>query len=160
MNMLAVVSFIAYNAGFIRNILRLIDFVWCPKIFLFEFSHWFVEHGQFWCKTFLLWFLMMLVIDLMFLRDYPSNPLIGYLNINSIKNKIVQLVNICKTFPMEILCKDKSNLDLCFPNAQVPLPDCQCPAFSEGAQFIRRRKTNLHSYQDNCEKVNCQWNLK
>lgn len=99
---------------------------------------------------------MMLVIDLMFLRDYPSNPLIGYLNINSIKNKIVQLVIICKTFPMEILCKDKSNLDLCFPNAQVPLPDCQCPAFSEGAQFIRRRKTNLHSYQDNCEKVNCQ----
>lgn len=103
---------------------------------------------------------MMLVIDLMFLRDYPSNPLIGYLNINSIKNKIVQLVNIYKTFPMEILCKDKSNLDLCFPNAQFPLPDYQLPAFSEGAQFTKRRKNNLHSYQDNCEKVNCKLNLK
>ena len=30
-------------------------------------------------------------------RDYPSNPMIGYLNINSIRNKIVQLTDICKT---------------------------------------------------------------
>ena len=33
-------------------------------------------------------------------RDYPSFPMIGYLNINSIRNKIVQLTNICRAFPI------------------------------------------------------------
>ena len=35
--------------------------------------------------------------------DYPSYLMIGYLNINSIKNKIVQLTDICKTSLIEIL---------------------------------------------------------
>ena len=33
-------------------------------------------------------------------RDYPSFPMIGYLNINSIRNRIVQLTNICRAFPI------------------------------------------------------------
>ena len=44
-------------------------------------------------------------------RDYPSNPIIGYFNINSIRNKIVQLTDTCKTTLIEILCIDETNLD-------------------------------------------------
>ena len=59
-----------------------------------------------------------------FRRDYPSNPMIGYLiNINSIRNKMVQSADICKTSSTEILCIDVIKLDSSFPNAQVHLPD-------------------------------------
>ena len=44
-------------------------------------------------------------------RNYPSYPMIGYSNINSIRNKIEQLTDICKTSPIEILCIDESKLD-------------------------------------------------
>ena len=49
----------------------------------------------------------------------------GYLNINSIRNKIVQLTDICKTTPIEILCIDETKLESSFPNAQVHLHDYQ-----------------------------------
>ena len=55
--------------------------------------------------------------------------MIGYLNIISIKDKIVQLTDICKTSPIEILCIDESKLDSSFLNAQVQLPDYQFPPF-------------------------------
>ena len=42
------------------------------------------------------------------LRDYPSNSMLGYLNINSIRNKIVPLTDIYKTFPIEVLCIDQT----------------------------------------------------
>ena len=50
-------------------------------------------------------------------KDYPSYLMIGYLNINSIKNKIVQLTDICKTSLIEILCIDETKLggDYMFP---------------------------------------------
>ena len=62
-------------------------------------------------------------------RDYPSYPMIGYSNINSIRKKIEQLTDICKTSPIEILCIDETKLDSSFPNAQVHLPDYQFPPF-------------------------------
>ena len=40
-------------------------------------------------------------------KVYPSYSMIGYLNTNSIRNKIVQLTDICKTSPIEILCTDE-----------------------------------------------------
>ena len=43
-------------------------------------------------------------------RSYHSNPMIGYLNINSTRNKIVQLSDICKASPIEILCIDETKL--------------------------------------------------
>ena len=56
-------------------------------------------------------------------RVYPSNPLIGYLNIDSTRNKIVQLTDVCETSPIEILRIDETKLESSFPNAQVHLPD-------------------------------------
>ena len=55
--------------------------------------------------------------------------MIGQLNINSIRNKIVELTGICKTSPIEILCIHKTKLDSSFPNAQVHLPEHQFPPF-------------------------------
>ena len=60
-------------------------------------------------------------------RDYSSNLMIRYLNISSISNKILQLTDICKTFPLETLCIDETKLDSSFPNAQVHLPHYQFP---------------------------------
>ena len=68
-------------------------------------------------------------------RDYPSNHRTGYSNINSIRNKIVQLTDICKTSPIEILCIDETKLDSSFPNAQVNHPDYQ---------FLSFRRTEIH----------------
>ena len=42
---------------------------------------------------------------------------------------MVELTDICKTSPKEILCIDKTKLDSSFPNAQVHLPDHQFPPF-------------------------------
>ena len=65
-------------------------------------------------------------------RDCPSNPMIGYLNIYSIRNKIVQLTDICKTPSGEIFCIDETKLGSTFANAQVHLPDCQITPLRRG----------------------------
>ena len=90
---------------------------------------------------------------------YPSYFMIGYLNINSIRNEIVQLTDICKTSPIEILCIDETKLDSSFPNAQVHLPDYHFP-HSEGTGIHQEEENSLHSLRDSCEKVNCLWNSK
>ena len=41
-------------------------------------------------------------------RDYPFNSTLGYLNISSIRNKIVPLTDICKTSPIEIIRIDET----------------------------------------------------
>ena len=55
--------------------------------------------------------------------------MIGYININSIRNKIVQLTDICKTSPIEIIGIDETKLDSSLPTAQLHLPDYQFPSF-------------------------------
>ena len=62
-------------------------------------------------------------------RHYLSYPMIEYLNINSIRSKIVQLADICRTSPIQVLCIDETKLDSSFPNAQIHLPDYQFPPF-------------------------------
>ena len=37
-------------------------------------------------------------------RDYPCNPVIEYLNINFIRNKIVQFSDVCKTSLVKMKC--------------------------------------------------------
>ena len=53
--------------------------------------------------------------------------MIGYLNINSIKNNIEQLTDICKISLVEILCIDGTKLDSILPKAQAHLPHYQFP---------------------------------
>ena len=66
--------------------------------------------------------------------------MIWYLNINSIRHKIVLLTDICKTSPIVILCIDETKLDLSFSNAQVHLPDYQFPTFQRDRNSSRGRK--------------------
>ena len=70
--------------------------------------------------------------------DYPSNSMIRYLKINSIRNKIVQLTDICKT--------------------QSRLPDYHFPPFRRGPNSWG--KNSLHSKWDTYGKFNCLWKSK
>ena len=66
----------------------------------------------------------------------PLNPLIGYLNINSLRNKILHLREICQKCPIEILCIDETKLDSSFPDQQFKIEGYQFPPY--------RRDRNAH----------------
>ena len=51
-------------------------------------------------------------------KDYMKNPSIGYLNINSLSDKIIYLREICLKTSIDILCVDETKLDSSYPNAQ------------------------------------------
>ena len=52
------------------------------------------------------------VSELIELRNkYPNKPIIGYLNINSLRNKIVDLREIMSKAPLDIVCIDETKLD-------------------------------------------------
>ena len=55
---------------------------------------------------------------LMKTRKTYKKPIIGYLNINSIRTKILSLKGILHKAPVYILCIDETNLDETFPDAQ------------------------------------------
>ena len=58
-----------------------------------------------------------------------NNPLIGYLNINSLKKKIVSLRGILEKTPIDILCIDEIKLDESFPDQQFQIQGYQYPPF-------------------------------
>ena len=41
-------------------------------------------------------------------NKYPNNPIIGYLNINSLRNKIIDLREIMTKAPLDIVCIDET----------------------------------------------------
>ena len=61
--------------------------------------------------------------------QYSSNPLIAYLNINSIQNMINALRVISKIFPLGILCIDETKLNDSFHNHQFKIDVYQFPPF-------------------------------
>ena len=54
-------------------------------------------------------------------RQYLNSPLIGYLNINSVRNKIADLQIIIQNIPLDYLVLSETKLDESFPNAQFKL---------------------------------------
>ena len=52
---------------------------------------------------------------------FLHNPLIVYLNINSLRNKVIDLGEIVKDLPLDYLAISKTKLDESFPNAQFKL---------------------------------------
>ena len=61
-------------------------------------------------------------------NKYINNPLIGYLNINSLRNKIGALREIIsKNGSLEILCIDETKLDSSYPDAQFKIDGYQFP---------------------------------
>ena len=62
-------------------------------------------------------------------NTYPKNLLIGYLNINSLRNKIGCLQVLLDKASLDILCIDETKLDASFPDHLFQLADYQFPPF-------------------------------
>ena len=63
------------------------------------------------------------------------NSIVGYLNINSLRNKIDDLHAVCKKVQINILCIDETKLDDSFPDRQSKINGYQFP-------FLRRDREN------------------
>ena len=55
--------------------------------------------------------------------EYPKNLLCGYMNINSLGNKIHDLRLIIHDVPIDCFIISKTKLDNSFPNAQLTISD-------------------------------------
>ena len=62
-------------------------------------------------------------------KTYKKNPIIGYLNINSLRTKILSLKEILQKAPIDILCIDETKLNETFPDAQFMIKSYQFPTF-------------------------------
>ena len=69
--------------------------------------------------------------DLQNLRSkHLTNPIIGYLNINSLRgDKLPQLKEILHVSPIDILCLDETKLTCDFPDSQFFIEGYQYPPF-------------------------------
>ena len=65
----------------------------------------------------------------------PFNTIVGYLNINSLRNKIDDLREVCKKVEIDILCIDETKLDDSFTDSQFKIKGYQFP-------FLRKDRDN------------------
>ena len=66
--------------------------------------------------------------DLVKMREvYSKNRILGYLNINSLSNKIVSLKDVVAKVPIDILCIDETKLDDSYPDSQFLIEHYQFP---------------------------------
>ena len=67
------------------------------------------------------------ISDLQILRKlrlkYPRNPLIGYLNINSLRNKIIDVRELIGRLQLDYFVISETKLDSSFPSAQFHIGD-------------------------------------
>ena len=54
-------------------------------------------------------------------KAYQNNPLIGHININSLRKKIVGLREVLSRASIDILCVDETKLDVSFPDHQFKI---------------------------------------
>ena len=62
-------------------------------------------------------------------KEHQNNPIIGYLNINTLRNKINDLRKICRKAQIYVLCIDEIKFDESFPDAQFHIEGYEYPAF-------------------------------
>ena len=53
--------------------------------------------------------------------------MIGYLNINTLRDKIISFRDITQKSPIDILCIDKTKLDKSFPDSDIKKDGYQYP---------------------------------
>ena len=58
---------------------------------------------------------------------YQNNPFIGYININSLTEKVVSVREGLPEASIDILCVDKTKLDASFPDHQFKISGYQFP---------------------------------
>ena len=51
-------------------------------------------------------------------KESQNNPIIGYLNINSLRSNINDLRKTCRKKQIHVSCIDKTKIDESFPDAQ------------------------------------------
>ena len=73
--------------------------------------------------------------------QYLSNPLIAYLNIHSLQNKLDALREITKNFLLDIFCTDETKLDDSFPDHQFKIDGYQFPPFRKDRNKFGGGKT-------------------
>ena len=74
-------------------------------------------------------------------NKYLNNPVMGYLNINSLRNKLIDLREIMTKAPLDIVCIDETQLAESFPNFQFNMENYQFPPFgrySERFQVVNK----------------------
>ena len=99
------------------------------------------------------------------LKLYTNNPIIGYLDINSLRNKITGLREICRKALVDLSWIDETKLDASFPDAQFHTEGYQYPPFRRdrdknvGGKIIFIREgliaKRLYTYEDNTSKTIC-----
>ena len=62
----------------------------------------------------------------------PYNPLIGCININSLKEKVTPLRDVLPNAPIDVLCVDETKLDSSFPDHKFKIEGYQFPLFRRG----------------------------
>ena len=95
---------------------------------------------------------------------FLHNPLIAYLNINSFRNKIIDLGEILKELPLDYLVISETKLDESFPNAQFKLNGYDVRARRDRQrhgggliEFVRQGFIckRLKKYELNCSECIC-----
>ena len=94
-----------------------------------------------------------------------SNPIIGYLKSNNLKNKITQLREVCRKVPIDLLYIDETKLDASFPGAQFHSEGYHYPPFRRdrnkdgGGKMIFIREgliaKRLYAYEDSTSETIC-----
>ena len=62
-------------------------------------------------------------------KTYEKNPIIGYVNLSSLRTKMLNLKEILHKAPIDILCIDETKLDETFPDAQFMIENYQFSPF-------------------------------
>ena len=104
--------------------------------------------------------------ELLNLRKLYSNiPIIWHLNINSLRNKITQLREICRKVSIDVLCIDETKLGASFLDAQFHIEGYQCRPLRKdrdkngGGKMIFIREgliaKRLYAYEDSTSKTIC-----
>ena len=96
---------------------------------------------------------------------YTNNLIIGYLNINSLRNRITELRKVCRKAPIVLLSIDETKLDASFPDAQFHIEGYQHPPFRRdrdkngGGKMIFIREgllaKKLYAYEDSTSETIC-----
>ena len=73
-------------------------------------------------------------------KEYQNNPIIGYLNVNSLRNKINDLRKIYRKTQIHVLCIDETKLDESFPDAQFHTKGYRYLAFRKNCNKNGGRK--------------------
>ena len=63
-------------------------------------------------------------------KRFPYNSLIGYIIVNSLKEKVIPFREVLSKAPIDVLCVDENKLDSSVPDHQFKIEGYQFPPFS------------------------------